>query len=72
MTSPFPGMDPYLEDPTLWPSFHTNVLDHDWDERAIVERVYKKYGYRDILMQWVTVEEPVYRVGGAFRNPLAS
>lgn len=22
MSSPFPGMDPYLEDPTLWPGFH--------------------------------------------------
>src|SRR4051794_16829656 len=22
MPSPFPGMDPYLEDPKLWPEFH--------------------------------------------------
>ena len=22
MPSPFPGMDPYLEDPYLWPDFH--------------------------------------------------
>ena len=24
--SPFPGMDPYLEDPTLWPEFHGRLL----------------------------------------------
>jgi hypothetical protein len=46
------------------------VLDHDWDDRAMAERVYHKYGYRDILMQWVTVDEPVYHVGGAFRSPI--
>ncbi|MDB5354522.1 MAG: hypothetical protein JWN24_975, partial [Phycisphaerales bacterium] len=22
MSSPFPGMDPYLEDPTVWEEFH--------------------------------------------------
>ena len=44
------------------------VLDHDWDDRVMADRVYKKYGYRDIFMQWVTVDEPVYHVGGAFRN----
>jgi Protein of unknown function (DUF4058) len=26
MPSPFPGMDPYLEDPDLWPGFHTTFL----------------------------------------------
>ncbi|MGL6094387.1 MAG: DUF4058 family protein, partial [Fimbriiglobus sp.] len=25
MPSPFPGMDPYLEDPTYWGGFHTNL-----------------------------------------------
>jgi hypothetical protein len=40
------------------------VLDHDLDDRAMAERVYHKYGYRDILMQWVTEEETVYHVGG--------
>ena len=44
------------------------ILDHDWDDRVMADRVYKKYGYRDIFMQWVTVDEPVYHVGGAFRN----
>jgi len=26
MPSPFPGMDPYLEDPTSWQSFHTTLI----------------------------------------------
>lgn len=39
------------------------VLDHDVDDRAMAERVYHKYGYQDILMQWVTQEEMAYHVG---------
>ena len=26
MPSPFPGMDPYLEEPRLWPGVHTNLI----------------------------------------------
>jgi Protein of unknown function (DUF4058) len=26
MPSPFPGMDPYLEDPGLWPDVHLNLI----------------------------------------------
>src|SRR5436305_12418015 len=26
MPSPFPGMDPYLEDETLWPAFHHQLV----------------------------------------------
>lgn len=26
MPSPFPGMDPYLEDPAIWPSVHHNLV----------------------------------------------
>jgi hypothetical protein len=28
MPSPFPGMDPYLEDPSLWPSVHHLLISH--------------------------------------------
>ena len=28
MRSPFPGMDPYLEDPSLWPSVHHLLISH--------------------------------------------
>lgn len=27
MPSPFPGMDPYLEDPDIWPDFHDRLAD---------------------------------------------
>jgi hypothetical protein len=40
------------------------VLDHDVDEQQLAERVYERYGYRDLLMKQVTVEEPVYYIGG--------
>ena len=26
MSSPFPGMDPYLEDPAIWPDFHAEFI----------------------------------------------
>jgi hypothetical protein len=26
MPSPFPGMDPYLESPTLWPDVHHELI----------------------------------------------
>ena len=26
MPSPFPGMDPYLEDPGLWPDVHHEII----------------------------------------------
>ncbi|XQQ07977.1 MAG: DUF4058 family protein [Leptolyngbya sp. IPPAS B-1204] len=26
MRSPFPGMDPYLEYPAFWSSFHTRLI----------------------------------------------
>ena len=26
MSSPFPGMDPYLEQPTFWSSFHSRLI----------------------------------------------
>ena len=50
MRSPFPGMDPYLEDPAFWPDFHykfinywhealADVLPGDYEAR-IGERVY--------------------------------
>jgi hypothetical protein len=35
------------------------VLDHDVDENALAERVYAKYGYRDLIMQRVT---PVHQI----------
>src|SRR5207245_11345918 len=31
MKSPFPGMDPYLEDPAFWPEFHHKFINC-WQE----------------------------------------
>jgi len=50
MPSPFPGMDPYLERPTLWPNVHQRLITYAGDQLqaqlgqryfvAIGERVY--------------------------------
>jgi hypothetical protein len=40
------------------------VLDSDADDQQLADRVYAKYGYRDLLMKRVTEEETVYYVGG--------
>src|SRR2546425_1012245 len=36
MPSPFPGMDPYIEDPEIWSDFHGGVAD---EMRAELNRV---------------------------------
>ncbi|NJM46236.1 MAG: hypothetical protein HC860_08680 [Alkalinema sp. RU_4_3] len=40
------------------------VLDHDTDGRKLAERVYAKYGCRDLIMQRVTAKKTVYHIGG--------
>lgn len=40
------------------------VLDHDVDERRLLDRVYEKFGYRDLLIQEMSPYERVIRVGG--------
>ncbi len=32
MPSPFPGMDPYLENPSLWPDIHTSLISYIREE----------------------------------------
>lgn len=34
MPSPFPGMDPYLEDPAFWPDFHATFVNYWREELA--------------------------------------
>lgn len=48
MPSPFPGMDPYLEDPALWPDVHHGWLEAIWSERApaLVPRFYVRVEHR--------------------------
>jgi hypothetical protein len=39
------------------------VVDSDVDERALVQRVYQKFGYQPMYVQWVTSDAlPVYRL----------
>jgi transcriptional regulator with XRE-family HTH domain len=47
------------------------VLDHDADRQSLAARIYAKYGYRDLLMRKVSVEERVYSIGGfrTLRSP---
>jgi len=44
MASPFPGMDPYLEDPGYWPDFHQRFIV-EWCD-AIAERLPANYEAR--------------------------
>src|SRR5215213_9199197 len=44
MPSPFPGMDPYLENPGDWPDFHARFIIHL--SSAIGERVPDYYDVR--------------------------
>ncbi|HWG41590.1 MAG TPA: DUF4058 family protein [Gemmataceae bacterium] len=54
MPSPFPGMDPYLEDPWLWPDFHLTFvigLRAELNRRLPV-------GYVALADRYVWVQEP--------------
>lgn len=50
MPSPFPGMDPYLEDPGLWPDVHHRIIAIAGD--LLGERLRPKY--------YVRIEERIY------------
>ena len=63
MPTPFPGMDPYLEDPKLWPDVHNSLIAAIRDELApryfvgLEERVYRfdptdsgKIGVADVVV----------------------
>ncbi|WP_295613322.1 hypothetical protein [Chamaesiphon sp. GL140_3_metabinner_50] len=39
------------------------VLDHDCDERKLVERVYQQYGYRDLLIKQVLFRRATFICG---------
>ena len=44
MPSPFPGMDPYLEEPTLWPGVHQRLITYTAD--ALQPKVRPRYHTR--------------------------
>jgi hypothetical protein len=61
MASPFPGMDPYLEDPAFWRDFHHRFLD-DWCE-AIANQLPEAYDARlDETVNLVHMEEALKKV----------
>jgi hypothetical protein len=53
MQSPFPGMDPYLEHPALWPEVHNRLiaaLADDLSER-VAPQYYVGLGRRTYLLK---------------------
>lgn len=55
MKSPFPGMDPYLEDPAFWPDFHLRFITYCCD--YISDRLPEHYEAR--LDERLSVLEPI-------------
>ena len=50
MPSPFPGMDPYLEEPGLWPDVHHELIS---ETRALLNTILRPKYY-------VRIEQRVY------------
>jgi hypothetical protein len=44
------------------------VLDHDLNGKKLVERVYQRYGYRDLLIRQVWLEEPRLSVASVMHS----
>jgi hypothetical protein len=61
MASPFPGMDPYLENPAFWPDFHWRFINY-WRE-AIADALPNNYsariGERHYSVEWPPTRGPV-------------
>ena len=68
MPSPFPGMDPYLEAPSLWPGVHQSLITYIRDDlqqnirpnyhARIGERLYVLETSRDIYPDVALVQRP--------------
>src|SRR5579872_3251192 len=78
MPSPFPGMDPYLEDPSLWRGVHSRLINYaaealqaalppgfiaDIDERLYVVEPERSI-YPDIAVSKRPPERPQQEKGG--------
>lgn len=55
MPSPFPGMDPFLEDDKLWPTFHLHLMTslHQLLVPALADRFVAKLGQRHYVSEQV-------------------
>ncbi len=53
MPSPFPGMDPYLEDPTLWPDLHQSLITYmrDMLQQLVRPRYLARIGERVYVVE---------------------
>ena len=75
MPSPFPGMDPYLEDPAFWPDFHHRFID-DWCE-AVAELLPEPYEARldervNLVQMSPEVIKLIYPDVSVSKGPLAA
>ncbi len=61
MPSPFPGMDPYLEDPAIWPDFHNRLAERISEvlNHKLPEPYYAQLETREEIG---ISDEPVHRV----------
>ncbi len=48
MPSPFPGMDPYIEHPTIWSDFHGGLAEAIRDRCRVLWRLRCHY----VCLQW--------------------
>ena len=82
MPSPFPGMDPYLESPELWPDLHhelisvireiLNIALRPAYHASIEERVYisdENDSGRRVLIPDVAIQSTQHLTGSAFDRP---
>ena len=70
MPSPFPGMDPYLEDPTLWPGVHQRLITYAADvlQPEVRPRYHARIGER---LYVVEPPHPMYPDVVLVRRPRA-
>ena len=81
MTSPFPGMDPYLEDPAIWPGVHSRIVVFlasalnrvlpDEYIADIEERLYVAHSSRQIIPDIVARKKQPDRVTSTNRGGTA-
>ena len=81
MRSPFPGMDPYLEDPALWPGLHGKIIYNLVEElngvlpedyvADLEHRLYVSYRNTQIIPDVLTMKEPIRERMPASRGGIA-
>ncbi|QFS43531.1 hypothetical protein GXM_01004 [Nostoc sphaeroides CCNUC1] len=63
MAYPFPGMNPYLEDPELWPGVHGRLIVAMSDDKRL--RIYADYLSPQLRPKYfVAIEERIYQITG--------